>query len=105
MRYVPVDFIEDVEVGKDLMGNPVTERRIHHTPYQARSSGLEIETAELDGRDVTENAPEIWTDAPPEKLRKILGIRLGTDDFRILHIYARLRGKWSIAILERWRQT
>lgn len=104
MRYERVSLIELVEVGKDVLGNPVTERRVHPTRYRGELSGRSMVMEDLEGRDVTHKAPSIWTDMPPDMMRHADGIRIGEDDFRVLDVHAFLRGKWSAATLERWRQ-
>lgn len=104
MRYVPIAVIETVEVGQDVLGNPVVELHVHPTPYRGEMSGKDVLRKDLDGRSVTQNVPYIWTDMPPDALQHADGIRVGTDDFKVLEVYAGLRGRWSGATLERWRQ-
>ncbi len=104
MQYAEVQLLRRVEVAEDRLGNPVFEVIAERSPYVGMLSGKASLPQDLDGRTVTENNPEIWTNAPPEKLRQAAGLQIGEDRFEVKEIYEELRGGWSLAVLDRWRQ-
>jgi len=104
MRYADVKLLHRVTVAEDKLGNPVYEVMAERSPYVGMLSGRLSLPQDLDGRTVTENNPEIWTNVPPEKLRQAAGIQIENDRFEVKEIYEELRGGWSLAVLDRWRQ-
>ena len=102
MRYIEMKLLEEIETGRDMLGNPITERQEMSPVYHARISGISAMETALDGRDVTESSPELLTDVPVYLLKKAAGIRIHAQDFRITGIYAKIRGDFSLVQLERW---
>lgn len=103
MKYVRIFLLWNVQNGTDMLGNPVSKMKAEETSYTARISGRYSLLHELEGRELTQNPPEIWTNVPLEKLKSAAGIRIENTDFRILDVYENLRGSWSLVTLERWR--
>ncbi|MDE5754839.1 MAG: hypothetical protein K2H89_09925 [Oscillospiraceae bacterium] len=102
MRYIEIKLLEEIETGRDMLGNPIKELHEICRAYSARISGISATETALDGRDVTESCPELLTDVPLHLLRKAAGIRIHAQDFRITSIYEKIRGDFSLVQLERW---